>query len=134
MDLVLQQLANGLVLGSAYCLVALGLYLVYSTLHFPNFSHGALYALGAYFQYTFAVTLGLPFFVAAALSVLCGAIVGGALELLLFRRLARASGFTILVGTLALAVVLQELIGLAWGHDTLGVGSPLSDIVVIASS
>lgn len=105
--------------------------MVYSTLHFPNFSHGALYALGAYFQYTFSVSLGLPFFVAVVLSVFCGAVVGGVLELFLFRRLARTSGFTILVGTLALAIVLQEIIGLAWGHDALGVGAPLTDIVVI---
>jgi branched-chain amino acid transport system permease protein len=131
MDVFLQQLANGLVLGGAYTLVALGLYLVYSTLHIPNFAHGALYALGAYLQFTYSTVLGLPFFVAIGASVISGAAIGVLLERVVFRRLSKSNGFTILVGSLALAIVLQEVIGLIWGHDLLGVAPPFDSIAVL---
>src|SRR3546814_8780391 len=62
-DLFLQQCVNGLVLGGAYVLVALGLYLIFSAMHIPNFAHGEMFALGAFLQYMFVVTIGLPFFV-----------------------------------------------------------------------
>ncbi|MBX6395800.1 MAG: branched-chain amino acid ABC transporter permease, partial [Alicyclobacillaceae bacterium] len=48
MELFFQQLINGLVVGSVYSLVALGLTLVYGTMEIPNFAHGHLYMLGAY--------------------------------------------------------------------------------------
>ena len=48
MELFIQQILNGLTLGSIYGLVALGLTLVYGILHVPNFAHGALYMLGAF--------------------------------------------------------------------------------------
>ena len=47
MELLLQQIANGLSLGMAYALVALGLTLVFGVLHVVNFAHGEFYMLGA---------------------------------------------------------------------------------------
>ena len=47
-SLFVQQILNGLTLGSVYSLVALGLTLVYGILRIPNFSHGALFTIGAY--------------------------------------------------------------------------------------
>lgn len=48
MEILLQQIFNGLTIGSVYSLVALGLTLVYGILHIPNFAHGALYMVGGY--------------------------------------------------------------------------------------
>ena len=48
MELFLQQVFNGIMLGSTYALVALGLTMVYGILHVPNFAHGHMYMLGAY--------------------------------------------------------------------------------------
>jgi branched-chain amino acid transport system permease protein len=48
MEIFVQQLFNGLTIGSVYTLVALGLTLVYGILHIPNFAHGALYMMVGY--------------------------------------------------------------------------------------
>src|SRR3954447_26977777 len=51
--LLLQQVLNGLAIGSAYAIFALGYTLVFSILRVINFAHGAVFTLGAYFTYVF---------------------------------------------------------------------------------
>ncbi len=51
MGIFLQTIVNGVMLGSIYAMVALGLTLIYGILNIPNFSHGALYMIGAYVAY-----------------------------------------------------------------------------------
>ena len=60
----MQQVLNGLTLGSIYGLVALGLTLVYGILHVPNFAHGALYMVGAYVSYVIMVDFGANYWLA----------------------------------------------------------------------
>ena len=96
MEVFLQQVINGLVLGSMYALIALGYTMVYGILKFINFAHSDIVVLGAWLSYTLAVrllpTLGLdphnpatvpPFWVAAvvmlAAMMFCG-VVGFAIE------------------------------------------------------
>ncbi|MDT0202719.1 branched-chain amino acid ABC transporter permease [Nocardioides sp. AE5] len=131
MDVFLQQVTNGLVLGGAYVLVTLGLFMVFTTLHLPNFAHGEMFALGAYLQYAFVVTLGIPFWIAMVLSVVVVGLIGWGLELAMFRRLQNASILAVLVGSLALAMILQELIALQWGQDPLAVPLPFSGVTEI---
>lgn len=131
MDQFLQQAANGLVLGGAYVLVTLGLFMVFTTLHLPNFAHGEMFAVGAYLQYAFVVTLDIPFWIAMVLSVTVVGLIGWGLELAMFRRLQNASILAVLVGSLALAMILQELIALRWGQDPLAVPSPIEGITQI---
>ena len=128
MDVFLQQAANALVLGGSYSLITLGLFLVYNSLHIPNFAHGEMFTLGAYLQYTFTMVLHLPFFLALSCSVVVAGIVGAILERMVFSRLQRGTGFSMLVGTLALGIALHELIALFWGRDFLSVVSPMPEI------
>jgi branched-chain amino acid transport system permease protein len=87
MTLFLQQLVNGLSIGSIYALMAVGYSLVYSIMNFSNFAHGSVIMLGAYFGF-FALTLlhvpfGVAFFIAA-----CGtALVAVTLERLAYKPL-----------------------------------------------
>ena len=53
--LIISQILNGLGLGMLYALVGVGLTLILGVLNIPNFAHGVLYALGAYFAYTIAI-------------------------------------------------------------------------------
>ncbi len=131
MDVFLQQATNGLVLGGAYVLVTLGLFMVFTTLHLPNFAHGEMFAFGAYLQYAFVVSLGVPFWIAMVLAVAVVALIGWGLELAMFRRLQNASILAVLVGSLALAMILQELIALSWGQDPLAVPLPISGVTEI---
>jgi branched-chain amino acid transport system permease protein len=54
-----QLFLNGLIAGSIYALTALGFAVIYKTVRFFHFAHGAVYAAGAYFAYTLSITAGL---------------------------------------------------------------------------
>lgn len=66
----LQQLINGLSIGSVYALMAVGYSLVYSIMNFSNFAHGGVIMLGAYFGYYYLTLFNMPFIVAFPLSAL----------------------------------------------------------------
>ncbi len=70
MDIVLQQAANGLVLGMAYALVATGLTLVFGVLRMMNLSHGELYMVGAYVLSALMQYLGIPYVLGCLISVI----------------------------------------------------------------
>jgi branched-chain amino acid transport system permease protein len=125
-SIFLQQLLNGLSIGSVYAIFALGYTLVFSILGIINFAHGAIFTLGAYFSYTLtggafgfngllanaALPIRLPFFVA----LLCGSILAGlasiAVERLAFRPLRQrgADPLLTLVSSLGTAVVIVNVI------------------------
>lgn len=84
MTLFLQQLFNAVALGGVYALVALGLTLVYGVMRVPNFAHGGLYMLGAYFTYALLTGLGLGYVPALLLAALAVALLAALLERLVF--------------------------------------------------
>ncbi|HUW42581.1 MAG TPA: branched-chain amino acid ABC transporter permease [Rectinemataceae bacterium] len=87
MNQFLQQLVNGLSIGSIYALMAVGYSLVYSIMNFSNFAHGSVIMLGAYFGF-FALTLaGLPFALAFFVAACCAAGVAVLLERLAYKPL-----------------------------------------------
>ena len=55
-------------MGGTYALLGIGLTLIFGIMRIVNFTHGELYAFGAYMMYFFAVVLGMDFFIAIALS------------------------------------------------------------------
>ncbi len=63
MNVILQQLVNGLTVGAVYALVALGFTLVYGVLRIVNFAHGGVYMIGAFFGFTAGKYLGVNIFV-----------------------------------------------------------------------
>ena len=71
MGVFIQQVINGLSIGSIYALMAVGYSLVYSILNFSNFAHGGVIMLGAYFGLYAVNLLGLPF-LGALIIPLCG--------------------------------------------------------------
>ncbi|MFM7580077.1 MAG: branched-chain amino acid ABC transporter permease, partial [Microcystaceae cyanobacterium] len=135
MDLtnVLQQLLNGLSIGSVYAIFALGYTLIFSILGIINFAHGAIFTLGAYFVYfLIGGTSGfngwlanskLPFSFPFAIALILGGILAGLSSLLLerlaFRPLRRkkADPLLTLVSSLGAAVVIVNLIQLLFGAE-----------------
>ena len=85
MDLLLQTLANGIVLGAGYAVIALGLTLVFGILGIVNFAHGAYFTIGAYVVYVLS-SMGLPYLVGVLLAVLVVAAVGLLTEIAVVRR------------------------------------------------
>jgi branched-chain amino acid transport system permease protein len=96
-DLVLQLLATGLVVGSLYALCAIGWGLIYgTTLHF-HVAHGAVFALAAYYAYVAQKLLHLPLVVAVLLAIVASAASGLLIDLLLYQQLERRGGLLILL-------------------------------------
>ncbi|MBI5484870.1 MAG: branched-chain amino acid ABC transporter permease [Deltaproteobacteria bacterium] len=122
----LQNLLNGISIGSVYAIFALGYTLVFSILGIINFAHGAVFTLGAYFTYTLAVGqfgingllsgLNLDLKVPFALSLLIGAILAGLVGVLLERlafkplRTRGADSLLALVSSLGVALVIVNAI------------------------
>src|SRR4051812_34361235 len=99
-----------------------GLAMIYGLRGVMNFSHGALYMLGAYLAY--AVTTKTSFWAALIIAPLGLAVVGAALELGFFRRLQNRSHIEVGLVTFGLALVIDRVIVLIWGDDTYPVSAP----------
>jgi branched-chain amino acid transport system permease protein len=118
----LAQLLNGVALGALLMILSSGLAMIYGLRGVMNFSHGALYMLGAYLAY--AVTTKTSFWVALILAPVGLAVVGAALELGFFRRLQNRSHIEVGLVTFGLALVIDRIIVLIWGDDTYPVTAP----------
>jgi branched-chain amino acid transport system permease protein len=83
----LQQLINGLSIGSVYALMAVGYSLVYSIMNFSNFAHGGVIMLGAYFGFYAMTLVGLPFWASALVAAVGSGSVAILLERLAYKPL-----------------------------------------------
>jgi branched-chain amino acid transport system permease protein len=106
----LQHTFNGLVGGSFYALLALGLAVIFGMLRVVNFAHGAFYMLGAFGTYVVSVELGLPFWAALALVPLALGVVGVLLERAFIHRLAKLDPLYNFLLTFGVTLILQDLI------------------------
>ena len=125
-----QLAANGLSVGMGYALAAIGLALIFGILGQVNFAHGELYMLGAFLLLWSMRQLGLPYGMAALLMVGLMAALGTALaQGIIVPNLER--GFeSVVIGTLAIAIILQNAVRLTFGATPLDVASPLETQVV----
>ena len=123
MTTFLQQLVNGLSLGSIYALIALGYTMVYGVLRLINFAHGDVYMVGAYVGYYLSRRLqGKEPSLVSALLVMIGAMVACAVLGLLIERLAyrpvrRASRLTLLISAIGVSLFLENAGQLVFGPD-----------------
>ena len=126
-----QQVLNGLVTGSVYSLVALGLTLIYGTMQAPNFAHGHLYMLGAYLSYTLVTAAGLNYWAATGLSMAALALVGIGLERLVFRPLRHAPHLNSMIAALGVMLFLEAVAQNIWGEEFRHMDSPYSGVVSV---
>ncbi len=125
MDIFLQQVLNGLVLGSVYALVALGYTMVYGILGLINFAHGDVVMIGALTALSVmtgvtALGLGLPgpLVVLIALLVAMGVCMalGFSIERVAYRPLRRAPRLAPLITAIGMSILLQNIAMLIWGR------------------
>ena len=120
----LQLCFAGLALGSRYALVALGFVIIFKASGVINFAQGALVTLGAYLAYNFNQTWDLPFILALPMAVATGALVGVIVQRLLLRRMVGRPVFAVIMITIGLLFLLDEVIPSIWGYDALDLGDP----------
>jgi len=118
--LVFQLLANGLVNGCGYALVALGFAFVYNTTRIFHFAHGAVYALAAYVFYSFFVQWGFPLVLAVGATLLLIAAFGVLIDELIHAPLdERGTSMLIhLLSSIGLYTVVVNVIALLYGNQT----------------
>lgn len=112
--IVAQQAINGIVLGSLYVLVALGLTLIYGVLVQINFAHADFVTLGAFAAYFFMHLVGGGYLTSIAVALLVGAVLGWAINLTIFLPLRRkANELLPLIATIGVSTMMQNAM-LAW--------------------
>ena len=119
---VLEHVANGLLVGAYFIVLALGLSLIFSLGGVVNLAHGAFYALGAYLAYEVQARLG--FFGAMVLSPVGVALIGVLIETLFLRRLYREDPGLGLLFTFGLAMVAEQSLRMVWGATGLPFAIP----------
>ena len=103
----LQQMINGLSLGSIYALVALGYTMVYGIIKLINFAHGDIYMLGAYIGFIVTTKLGLGFMPALLISMVGCAIIGMTIERIAYKPLRHATRITALITAIGVSYFLE---------------------------
>ncbi|EJN93351.1 branched-chain amino acid ABC transporter permease [Streptococcus ratti] len=104
---MLQQLINGLILGSVYALLALGYTMVYGIIKLINFAHGDIYMMGAFIGYFLITQYHLNFFVALVLTMVLTAILGVVVEFLAYRPLRNSTRIAALITAIGVSFFLE---------------------------
>lgn len=123
MTVFLQNLFNGIISGSYYAVLGVGLTVTWGVLKMINVAHGDFYMVGAYMFYTFSAILGLPVIVSIVLGVGVVFLLGMLLEkVVLAPSLGRGKfGDSPFILTLALGILLENVAQLVWGEKNVGV-------------
>ncbi|MBX9651803.1 MAG: branched-chain amino acid ABC transporter permease [Xanthobacteraceae bacterium] len=127
---MMQALLNGLVSGLLIALPAIALSLTYGILNFANFSIGAMITTGAYLAYLVNTTLGAPILVAAPIAAVLLALIAIVIQRGIYRQIRNADHITLLVASMGVAFVLENVIRFFFGADVrtldVAVARPLS--------
>lgn len=125
-DILLQQIINGLVLGSMYALVALGYTMVYGIIQLINFAHGEVVMIGAMVAFTVINLLaagGMPPLAVVLIGTACAIpvcmLVAYGMERLAYRPLRRAPRLAPLITAIGVSIILQHLAMLVWSRNVL---------------
>ena len=129
-EIILEAVLNGLLTGAVYGLVALGLTLVYGVLHIINFAHGALLTAAMYGAYVAWASLGLdPYVAALPLAVLFFGI-GYLVQRLVIGPASRGKDENILLVTLGLSIIIENLMLAVFRSDTRSIDVPYAMDVI----
>ena len=115
-----QQLVNGLTLGSAYAVIAIGYTLVFGVVNIVNMAHGGIFMIGAYIGLLLVTEAGMNIFPALAGAMIGGAVLGYGLELLALRPLRKhkATHLAPLISTIGVSTFLESVALMVWGPQT----------------
>jgi branched-chain amino acid transport system permease protein len=120
---IVNQFFLGLSTASIYVLVSLGLTMIFGMMNVLNFTHGVLYALGAYFGYLFVKLTG-NFWVALAVAPLCVGLIGVAIERTAIQPLSQRRHLIQFLATYGVALVIEQMIRIVAGNDSYPVPMP----------
>lgn len=117
MDFFLILVSTGLVIGSAYGLIAMGFALVYKATGVVNFAHGELVMLTAYISWSLSQAFSLSFLPLMVVTIPISMVLGLVLERVFIRPMLGEPVFSIVMVTIGLAVILRGVTIMIWGPD-----------------
>lgn len=129
LDQVLQQVVNGLVAGSTYALIGLGLSLVYGVMELTNFAHGEFAMIGGFVTYFLVVHYGGSYLLAIVLAGLVAAVIGVVVDLVAFYPLRRSNPLNLMLSSLGVSIVLVNVAQYFFTPDPRRVDTPFTSIV-----
>ncbi len=122
-----QLIVSGLVTGSLYALVALGLVIIYKASNIFNFAQGDMAMVSTFVAYTLLETLHIPFLWAFPLAIVASFGLGAMFEVCLLRPAKNPTPLGLIIITVGAQQILYGVAGWIWGYDTKTFPSPLSD-------
>jgi branched-chain amino acid transport system permease protein len=126
---LLEQAVNGLMIGSIYVLIALGMVLIYGVMHVLNFAHGVLFMVGGYLCHFFFTRLTGSYAAAVLLSMAALAAIGVAIERGVFRPL-QGNLRNQVIASLGLILGIENLVIALWGPNALQMRTPATEHLV----
>ena len=108
-ELFIQQLANGISLGSLYALLAIGYTMVYGILRLINFAHGDIFMMAAYFMVFSIITFKLPWYIAIIIVLTATVALGVLLEKTAYKPLRNAPRMSIMISAIGASFLLENL-------------------------
>ena len=105
----IQQLINGLALGSVYALLALGYTMVYGIIQLINFAHGEIYMIGAFAGFYASSVLGLPLLPTLLVAMAASALLGILIEKIAYKPLRKSPRIALLITAIGVSLFLQNI-------------------------
>lgn len=114
----MEQLNNGLALGSIYALTAIGFTMVYGIIRLINFAHGDIYMMGAYFALLGITVLKLPIVLAFLFGMACACILGFLISRLAYKPVFKAPKINLFLCAIGASIFLENTAMLVFGPET----------------
>lgn len=114
----IQQIINGLSLGSVYALIALGYTMVYGIIRLINFAHGDIYMVGAFISYFLLMQGSLNLLLVLPLTMILTALLGGLIEKIAYKPLRNSPRISSLITAIAMSYLLQNVMIYLVGAET----------------
>ena len=121
---VIDYLMNGIVIGSGYALIAIGLTMIFGLMGIVNFAHGEFYMIGGFFAFYLVKLLGLNFFVSLVLAITAVMALGLVFDKVIFTPLRGKPIITTALVTIGLSIFLQNMALYLWGATPKTIPSP----------
>lgn len=125
MQLFMQQMVNGVALGSIYALIALGYTMVYGTIRLINFAHGDIYMMGAFIGFYLITVLEMNLLLAMIITMATTAILGVVIERIAYKPLRNSSRVAGLITAIGVSYFLQNIMIYFLGPEVRAFPSPL---------
>jgi branched-chain amino acid transport system permease protein len=129
--MLLQQVINGIINGSIYALIALGMTMVYGVLKIIHFAHGAVYMLGAYIALMTYQHLGNSFILSILSAIVISALIGVLIEKIAYRPLRGSSPLSPLIASISIYFIIEDLVRNGWGAAPKQFGLVFETITII---